>query len=70
VRKPTLFCNPVSKNGEEIKDPAANLTCYEIKENNVEEVVEVDNQFGHQILEVDKSKLLCVPSEEISGAHR
>jgi hypothetical protein len=70
VRKPMLFCNPVSKNGEEIKDPTARLTCYELPEDDVEDEVKVANQFGLQTLQVDRSKLLCLPSEEVPGRHK
>ena len=67
VGKPKFFCNPVDKNGEGIKDPTAHLTCYEIAvAEKIERVVVVANQFGEQqALEVENSKLLCVPSEKI-----
>jgi hypothetical protein len=31
VRRPELLCNPVSKNGEEIKNPDEHLVCYQTK---------------------------------------
>jgi Concanavalin A-like lectin/glucanases superfamily len=66
VGTPKLFCNPVDKNGEGIANPAAHLTCYEIKGEDKELVVSMRNQFGEQVLKVEKSELLCVPSEKIS----
>jgi len=70
VRKPMLFCNPVSKNGEEIKEPTARLTCYDLPEADVRDEVTVDNQFGLQVLQIDRSKVLCLPSEEVPGTHK
>lgn len=64
VEKPEFFCNPVDKNGEGIRNPAAHLTCYKIKANGEERNVVTTNQFGEQTLEVEKSELLCVPSEK------
>ena len=65
VKKPKFFCNPVSKNGEKIKNPDVHLTCYEIKVSEKEREVLIRNQFGEQTLEVEESKLLCVPSKKI-----
>lgn len=69
VKKPKLLCAPVSKNGEGITNPDNHLVCYQIKKSSrapgdkFEPLdVQVDNQFGKQILTVKKSKLLCVPS--------
>ena len=66
VGHPKLFCNPVDKNGEGIKDPTAHLTCYKIVAGPepARDVV-VANQFGEQTLEVKHPQLLCVPSEKI-----
>jgi hypothetical protein len=65
VEQPKLFCNPVDKNGEEIRNPAAHLTCYKINADGENRDVVVENQFGGQTLEVEKPKLLCVPSDKI-----
>ena len=68
VRDPELFCNPVSKNDEGIKNPAGHLTYYEIENGDDDEKrrVRVKNQFGEQTLKVDEAKLLCVGSETLS----
>jgi Laminin G domain. len=62
VQEPQLFCNPVDKNGEGIRNPAAHLTCYKIKADREKRDVVATNQFGEQSLEVKKPELLCVPS--------
>jgi hypothetical protein len=73
VMKPVTICNPVSKNGEEIIDPAAHLTCYQIKDASGEEKfsprdVVVNNQFGELTLTALKLESLCVPSSKtLSG---
>ena len=43
------------------------MTCYEIEvdDDEFEAVVTVDNQFGEQILEIERTKFLCVPSEKL-----
>lgn len=64
VRKPELFCNPVDKNGEGIRNPTAHLTCYRIKADGKKRDVVVGNQFGGQTLEVKEPELLCVPSDK------
>lgn len=68
VRRPKLFCNPVDKNGEDIINPVSHLTCYRIRarNDNDERIVSIFNQLDAQSLEVEESKLLCVPSEKIS----
>ena len=65
VKRPTLFCNPVDKNGEGIRNPAAHLTCYKVKGDGEKRHVVVRNQFGEQTLEVKKPQILCVPSDKI-----
>jgi len=65
VKKPELFCNPVDKNGEGIRNPAAHLTCYWIKEKDETRTVRIENQFGEQTLKVKNPELLWVPSEKI-----
>ncbi len=73
LKKPFLFCNPVSKNGEGIINPDDHLTCYKAKES--KEVggatkipkesrpeVEIVNQLGTLQLQAMKTFLLCVPS--------
>jgi len=62
------FCNPVSKNGGAILDPATHLTCFRLLEpagsSNVQ--VTIDNQFGDgQRLTVRRtvaSRRICLPS--------
>ncbi|KHD09678.1 hypothetical protein PN36_28315 [Candidatus Thiomargarita nelsonii] len=69
VVKPVMLCNPVVKwhNNEEfpVLNPEAHLVCYKIKPSTEGPRVIVANQFGEeQILQVQKSKLLCVPSQK------
>lgn len=66
VGQPKLFCNPVDKNSEGIRNPTVHLTCYEIEDVGEELDVSIKNQFGEQSLKVEKPELLCVPSEKIS----
>lgn len=68
VKEPELFCNPVSKNEERIKNPAGHLTCYEIEDGDDDEErrLRVKDQFGERTLKVGEPKLLCVQSETIS----
>jgi hypothetical protein len=69
VEDPQFLCNPVDKNGGGIVDPTAHLACYEIDDEDDSESedaeweVLVENQLGMQMLEVEDSELLCVPSE-------
>ena len=67
VRKPKHFCNPVSKNGEPVKDANAHLVCYQVKgvkgqPKHVRRTVFVNNQFGPETMTTIKESLLCVPS--------
>jgi len=66
VKKPFLFCNPVSKNGEAISNPSEHLTCYKIKSPTLaaQPKVEVVNQLGTVQLQAKKASLLCVPSSK------
>lgn len=66
VKKPFLLCNPTSKDGEGIQNPAEHLVCYKLKPNKLEPRphVEVVNQLGTLQLEVSKSLLVCVPSKK------
>jgi hypothetical protein len=67
VEKPAFFCNPVSKNGAEIKNPENHLACYLItsEEESLSLDIKVRNQFGETALTVTKSYMLCLPSEKI-----
>ena len=60
--KVAMLCNPVSKNGEPVKDPKTHLTCFTIKPKKVGRTVIVTHQFGKQKLAVASSYLLCLPS--------
>ena len=61
--QPRFLCNPVSKNGEEIKDALTHLVCYGIgRSASLEKKVEVANQFGRESLLVRYPYMLCVPS--------
>jgi hypothetical protein len=71
VKKPALLCNAVDKNGEGIHDPTAHLECYTIKDSSTPpqskfagvKGVSAVNEFGIELLDVSKSKLLCVPAQ-------
>ena len=67
VEEAEFFGNPVDKNGEGISNENAHLTCYKIEDdgNDEERVLEIENQFGLQTLEIKEAKLLCVPTEKI-----
>ena len=64
--KAKMICAPVDKNGEGVTNSDTHLVCYETEPESEEAKLEVEiaNQFGEQILEVKKSKLLCVPSRK------
>ena len=70
LRKPSLLCNPVDKNGEGILDPETHLTCYEVapiererRLRGVNQDVLVSNQFdAEQRFKVKRSATVCVPS--------
>jgi hypothetical protein len=62
-----VFCTAVSKDGAEIADPTASLTCYNIRDveggtNEEQDVVVEDEIRGQQALTLRAPKLLCVPS--------
>jgi hypothetical protein len=74
VDDPRLLCNPVDTNQGGIVDRTAHLVCYDIDEDDdaedgdldwddTEWEVLVENHLGMQMLEVEDSELLCVPSE-------
>jgi hypothetical protein len=70
VKRVRRLCAPADENAEGIANPAAHLTCYDLKypkRNRNRRTdrfeVSVDNRFGDdQILVVKKPKRLCVPS--------
>jgi hypothetical protein len=64
VLKPTLFCNPASKNGEPLYEKTGHLECYKIKGQKKERTVLVRNQFGLRTVMTKKSALLCLPTEK------
>ncbi len=67
MEDPKLFCNPVEIDGEEITDPLAHLTCYQIEDEEVEREVLVINELpDNQFLELEEAKLLCVPTEKLA----
>jgi hypothetical protein len=65
------FCNPVSKNGSNIKNPALHLTCFRLLEGPSEPNIDVavDNQFGvDQRLTARRqtaSTSICLPSTKM-----
>jgi hypothetical protein len=71
LKKPTRLCNPVEKNGEEIKHPVNHLMCYKAapvrgqpKHESVSGLF-VNNQFGPERIDTIKEEELCVPSVKL-----
>jgi hypothetical protein len=67
VMKPTMVCNPASKNGSVLADPTAYFCCYRIKGQKVtppRKRVEITDQFGSLRLEAVKAQVLCQPCAE------
>jgi hypothetical protein len=64
LRKPSTLCVPTDKNGEGIKNAANHLLCYKVKPAAKIRVtgVQVNNQFGAQVLDLKTEAELCVPS--------
>jgi hypothetical protein len=61
------FANPVSKDGEAIKDKNSHLTIYDAKTTfpDLPRSVRVQNQFGEQDLLIDHLLFLLVPAQKI-----
>ena len=69
VRRPAQFCTPTSKNFGSLDDPAAQLTCYDIRDASGQPRFErrdvlVDDQFGQLTLRLRRAVSLCVPAEK------
>jgi hypothetical protein len=63
--KPAMVCNPVSKNGEAIKNLEAHLLCYsvtQIRNAPSERTVITDTQFGKSNLKVQGIEIFCLPA--------
>jgi hypothetical protein len=58
------LCNPVSKNGEGIRNPLEHLVCYAIRPQKERRTVTVADQFGSGAVKIQRSELLCVPSSK------
>ncbi len=63
VKKPSLLCAPVDKEGSGINDPETHLCCYKIKGTKLDPPaeVEIEDQFGTLELKVKKPELICLP---------
>lgn len=61
VKKAFLWCEPVSKNGSPVTDPAGGAICYKIKADKQEVTINTTNQFGNSTVVAKKAFLLCVP---------
>jgi len=62
LKKPYLLCNPVSKNGGPINDPALHYCCYKAKAAaKVKANYDITDQFGPLRLGTNKPFLLCNP---------
>ena len=65
--KPAMVCNPVSKNGEDIKNAEAHLLCYsvtQIQNAPGEKTVITETQFGKSNLKVKGIELFCLPASK------
>ncbi|MGI0149732.1 MAG: DUF7450 family protein, partial [Thermoplasmata archaeon] len=62
------FLVPTDKNDEGIFDRVAHLTCYPLPTGQFGALVDIDNQFGPQQLNVGNPFALCVPTEKFPGA--
>ena len=66
-RRAESYCVPVDKNGEGIINADSALTCYRVVTRISERLkIEIDNQFGEQEFKLNRPKLLCVPSRQLS----
>jgi hypothetical protein len=68
ARKPLRLCVAADKNGEGIRDPAANLLCYKGVQTSLPtfrgiEPVYIHDQFGAATTSVDHLRELCVPAK-------
>ncbi|MGH7787345.1 MAG: CHRD domain-containing protein [Candidatus Binatia bacterium] len=66
LKKPFLWCNPVSKNGEPVYNIDEHLLCYKVKGPNLALPIHLQsvNQFGIQTLFAKKPFVLCVPGDK------
>lgn len=65
VDKGMYFCTPVKKNDEGNVDlKGKHLACYRISQKDVNRLVNTINQFGDYDVNVEKSVMLCVPSDK------
>lgn len=65
VLKPKRLCNPVNKNDEGIKNPAAHLMCYQVKPSGKHPDqlgLYTTDQLGQERLDTVSEEELCVPS--------
>jgi hypothetical protein len=68
IKKPSLLCNPVDKNGEGIKDNARHVLCYAVKVSKKQPKHQkqlglyVTNQFGPGQLDTKKENVVCLPA--------
>jgi len=68
IKKPSLLCNPVDKNGEGIKDNARHVLCYAVKvtkkqpKHQKQQGLYVTNQFGPGRMDTKKEDVVCLPA--------
>lgn len=62
VTQRELLCNPVHKEGSQVKFPSVHLICYGLQKNETPFKVRVSNQFGAAGLSVTVDRFLCVPT--------
>jgi hypothetical protein len=66
VEEPEYLCNPASKNGSGIRNPAGHLVCYELGgvDPFASRRASLRDQFGVQTFDVVRPTKLCVPSRK------
>lgn len=65
VGKGMYFCTPVKKNDKGATDlKGKHLACYQISPQDANRLVNTKNQFGDYDVNVEKSVMLCVPSDK------
>ncbi|HXJ32998.1 MAG TPA: hypothetical protein VMS22_03085 [Candidatus Eisenbacteria bacterium] len=62
-----VLCNPVSKNGEGIRNPLDHLVCYALKPQREKRTVSISNQFGTADVKITKSAMLCTPTGKVDN---
>ncbi|ANM28831.1 hypothetical protein ABI59_03245 [Acidobacteria bacterium Mor1] len=69
VTKADKYCVPANKKNEGLADADTGLTCYTINDpadvNGL--LIDTNNQFGDEILRLNKARTLCVPTKKVGS---